>query len=142
MALKRRRNRVPQPPCPLSECMALLGGAWTPHVIWYLADGPRRFSELRSDIPRVSAKMLTRRLRDLEALGIVTRNVVPSSPPSVEYALSAMGREFLPVIRAIVEMGFRLKARREENAGETGGSGPLSPRGAASPGRGESPPAG
>src|SRR5262247_3276987 len=64
MALKLRKNRVPLPGCPLTECMALLGGAWTPNVIWYLSASPRRFGELRSDIPPISAKVLSARLLD------------------------------------------------------------------------------
>jgi DNA-binding HxlR family transcriptional regulator len=61
MTLKRRKNRTPHPMCPLSDCMAFIGGAWTPNIIWYLSSGPRRFSELRVDIPLVSAKVLTQR---------------------------------------------------------------------------------
>ncbi len=65
MPLKVRKNRSqPLPPiCPLSECMKLLGGAWTPNVVWHLSGGARRFGELRADIPAVSAKVLTERLR-------------------------------------------------------------------------------
>ena len=75
MALKIRKNHSPAPPneCPLSTCMEVLGGAWTPNVIWNLSGGPRRFSELRVDIPKVSAKVLTARLRQLEAKGVVLR---------------------------------------------------------------------
>jgi DNA-binding HxlR family transcriptional regulator len=80
-------------------------------VIWYLSGGPRRFGELRRDIPRVSPKMLTARLRALEERGVVTREVMPTSPPSVEYGLTALGRELIPVIQAIVKVGERLKAR-------------------------------
>ena len=60
MSLRVRKNRTPPPPpvCPLTECMSLLGGAWTPNVIWYLSSGPRRFGELRADIPPISAKVL------------------------------------------------------------------------------------
>jgi DNA-binding HxlR family transcriptional regulator len=111
MPLKRRKNRTPHPLCPLSSCMAFIGGAWTPNIIWYLSSGPRRFSELRSDIPLVSAKVLTQRLRELEERGILTRTVMGTSPPSVEYALTALGLEFMPVIRAITEVGQRLKDR-------------------------------
>jgi DNA-binding HxlR family transcriptional regulator len=111
MALKVRKNRTPPPDCPLANCMAFLGGAWTPHVIWYLTRGPRRFSELRIDIPAVSAKVLTARLRALEAQGIVLRKVMPTSPPSVEYALTDLGREFTPVIEQIIAVSLRLKAR-------------------------------
>jgi DNA-binding HxlR family transcriptional regulator len=94
-------------------CMALLGGAWTPNVIWYLIGGPRRFSELRSDIPPISAKVLTTRLRELEHLGVVNRTVVPTSPPSVEYELTALGRELVPAIRAISAVGHKLREREQ-----------------------------
>jgi DNA-binding HxlR family transcriptional regulator len=111
MTLKRRKNRTPHPMCPLSDCMAFIGGAWTPNIIWYLSSGPRRFSELRSDIALVSAKVLTQRLRELEDRGIVSRRVMTTSPPSVEYALTGLGLEFMPVIQAIAEVGQRLKDR-------------------------------
>ncbi|MGH6928656.1 MAG: winged helix-turn-helix transcriptional regulator [Dongiaceae bacterium] len=81
MSLPIRKSRAPLPPpaCPLTECMALLGGAWTPNVIWHLSAGPRRFSELRIDMPRISAKVLTARLRQLERRGVVERHVRPTS---------------------------------------------------------------
>jgi DNA-binding HxlR family transcriptional regulator len=93
----------------MTVCMNLLGGTWTPNLIWMLSGGPRRFGELRRDIPRISPKMLTSRLRALEDKGVVTRDVVPTSPPSVEYALSDVGHELIPVIRAIVKVGTRLR---------------------------------
>ena len=84
MLLKVRKNKAPppMPGCPLTECMALLGGAWTPNIIWYLSAGPRRFGELRIDISAISAKVLSSRLRDLHDRGVVTRTVKPTSPPS------------------------------------------------------------
>ena len=111
MALKLRKSRVAPPPpiCPLTMCMKLLGGAWTPNVVWFLTACPRRFGELRSDIPRISAKTLSARLRALESKGVITRHVVASSPPSVEYALTDLGRELIPVINAIVKVGEKLK---------------------------------
>jgi DNA-binding HxlR family transcriptional regulator len=111
MALKRRKSKVPPPPaaCPLTECMKLLSGAWTPNVIWYLSEHPRRFSELRSDIPRISAKVLSARLREMEEKGVLTRTVMPTSPPSTEYALTPLGRELLPAIEAIAQIGAKLK---------------------------------
>ena len=114
MALKRRKSRVAPPPptCPLTECMKLLGGAWTPNVIWYLSEAPRRFSELRSDIPRISAKVLSARLREMEEKGVITRAVMPTSPPSTEYALTPLGRELLPAIEAIAHIGAKLKNPR------------------------------
>lgn len=118
MPLKVRKNRAPVPPnaCPLSECMSLLGGAWTPNIIWYLSAQPRRFGELRADIPEVSAKVLTARLRDLQHKGVVWRKVMPTSPPSVEYGLTELGTEFIPAIAAIVEIGHKLKMRNDRQA--------------------------
>ncbi|WAS89742.1 winged helix-turn-helix transcriptional regulator [Nannocystis punicea] len=111
MTLSRRKNRAPPlpPVCPLTECMKLLGGAWTANLIWRLSGDPRRFSELRADIPRISAKVLTTRLRALEENGVVTRHVVASAPPSVEYALTDLGRELIPVIDTIVRVGMKLQ---------------------------------
>ena len=110
MALKVRRSKAPPPPkgCPMSACMELLGGAWTTNVVWQLSGGPRRFGELMRDIPGISAKVLTERLRALEEKGVVTREVMPSSPPSVEYTLSDVGHELVPVIDSIVRVGTRL----------------------------------
>lgn len=116
MPLKRRKNQspAPLPSCPLFACMSLIGGAWTPNVIWYLSGGPRRFSELRADIPAISAKVLTQRLRDMEENGLVTRTVMPTSPPSVDYALTDLGQELVPAIAAIVDVGARLKQRKAD----------------------------
>lgn len=90
--------------------MALIGGAWTPNAIWYLSAGPRRFSELKADMTPISAKVLSQRLREMEENGIVARRVVPTSPPSVEYELTPLGAELLPAIRAIADVGMKLKA--------------------------------
>jgi len=91
--------------------MALLSGAWAPNVIWYLSAQPRRFGELRVDIPRISARVLSARLRELESKGVVTRRVMASSPPSVEYELTELGRELLPAIDAIITVGTKLAMR-------------------------------
>ena len=90
--------------------MTLLGGAWTPNVIWYLSGGPRRFGELRTDIPRISAKVLSARLRALEAQGRGRRaRCCRPRRRRSEYALTELGQELIPAINAIVEVGSRLK---------------------------------
>ena len=110
MALKVRKSKAPPPPkgCPMGACMALLRGAWTTNIVWMLSGGPRRFGELIRDIPGISPKMLTARLRELEEKGVLSRAVMPTSPPSVEYALSDLGHELVPVIDSIVRVGTRL----------------------------------
>ena len=109
----RRKNKVSPPPekCPLRVCMSILGGAWTPNIVWYLSDQPRRFSELKADLGGVSAKVLTVRLRRLQADGVVHREIMPTSPPTVEYRLTELGQELKPAIEAIVSVGHRLKKR-------------------------------
>ena len=97
--------------CPLEECLRVLAGAWTPQVLWHLADGPRRFGELKRAIPGVSAKVLTTRLRELEERDVLARRVLPTSPPSVEYRLTDLGQSLEPVLDAIAPAGTKLKQR-------------------------------
>ena len=91
--------------------MTLLGGMWTPEIIWNKSDGERRFSEPGRALPAISAKVLSGRLKDLEGRGVVSRTVLATTPPSVEYALTDLDGELVPAIRAIVEVGSKLKSR-------------------------------
>ncbi|MBV1879239.1 MAG: helix-turn-helix transcriptional regulator [Pseudomonadales bacterium] len=115
MSLKVRHNKSPKPPepCMLTECMAVIAGAWAPNVIWCLREGPRRFNELRIDIPPISAKVLSARLSELRERGVLDRHVRPTSPPSVEYELTGLGQKLIPALDAIVQVGHQLKAARE-----------------------------
>lgn len=110
--VKRRKNRVAPPACPLTTCLRFIGGAWTPNVVWYLKEQPRRFTELKADLAGVSAKTLTARLRRLERDGVIHRHVIPSSPPTVEYSLSPLGRRLVPAVEAIAQVGLELKRMR------------------------------
>lgn len=114
--LVRRKNKVVSPPdgCPLSQCLSIIGGTWTPNIIWYLSEQPRRFSELKDDLQTISPKVLTQRLKKLEADGVVHRKVMPTSPPTVEYSLTELGAELKPAIEAIVEVGEKLKKVRTQ----------------------------
>jgi DNA-binding HxlR family transcriptional regulator len=67
--------------CPGLACFELLGRKWTPQIVWALLDGPRRFSALLLTVPGLSDKMLTRRLTELEAAGIVSRRQYAEIPP-------------------------------------------------------------
>ena len=113
--VRKRKSKVPPPPagCALSQCMRLLGGAWTPEVIWYLREGERCFSELQADIRGVSAKMLTVRLRKLESEGVIERFGRQTSPPTVWYALTPVGRELAAALANVVEIAQQLKPPRE-----------------------------
>ena len=116
--LKVRKNRTPKPPkpCALTECMALIGGAWAPNVLWHLAAGPRRFSELKADIPPISAKVLATRLRELQSRGVVARAPKTTSPPSVEYELTEAGKRLIPALEIIVAVGHELKGAKKRTS--------------------------
>lgn len=81
--------------------MRLLSGRWRTLLIYYLIEGPKRFSDLQRDNPTISHRMLTLDLRELEAAGVVARTVYPTVPPRVEYALTKDGRRLVPLINAL-----------------------------------------
>ena len=84
---------VPQSECPLTALIDMIGGRWKVLALWRLRDGPKRFTELRRQMPGVTQKMLTQQLRQLEADGLVRREVFPQVPPKVVYSLTATGEE-------------------------------------------------
>jgi DNA-binding HxlR family transcriptional regulator len=75
----------------ISTLLSRIGDKWTVLVVQTLADGPRRFNELRREIPSVSQRMLTLTLRNLERDGLVSRTVTPTIPPRVDYELTELG---------------------------------------------------
>ncbi|RQU38351.1 transcriptional regulator [Burkholderia cenocepacia] len=97
--------------CSVEEAMRLLGGRWRLLLVSYLLDGPRRFSDLRRDMPGISQRMLTLDLRALEDAGLVRRTVYPEVPVRVEYDLTADGDRLRPVVDVMREFGLWLKAR-------------------------------
>jgi len=85
--------------CPLyHEAVELVGRRWTGAIIRVLMDGPMRFSEVAQAVPELSDRLLSERMKELEARGIVERTVHPGPPVRVEYALSTMGAELGPAL--------------------------------------------
>jgi DNA-binding HxlR family transcriptional regulator len=82
---------VYSPSCPSRLVLDRIGGKWTTLITGALSTGPRRYSELRRDIPGVSEKMLAQTLRELERDGLVIRTQYPGIPPHVEYRLTELG---------------------------------------------------
>ena len=87
----------------ISTLLSRIGDKWTVLVVTTLGEGPRRFNELRREIPSVSQRMLTLTLRNLERDGLVSRTVTPSIPPRVDYALTELGRSLLKPLNALAE---------------------------------------
>lgn len=99
--------------CPVEVTMDVIGGKWTPVVLAHLKEAPRRFSQLRRLIPDITDKMLTQRLRELEAAGIISRTVLGATPPHVEYDLTDDGRSLTPVLQALYDWGGRWATQRD-----------------------------
>ncbi len=95
---------------PVEFALDRIGGAWKMPILWRLKDRTMRYGELKKDIPRVTHKMLTAQLRELEADGFVTRTVYPVVPPKVEYSLTERGKQSIPVIDTIRNYGLALMA--------------------------------
>lgn len=88
--------------CPFyHHAMNIIGRRWMGAVVRVLLNGPRRFNEILSAIPGISDRLLTERLRELEAEGLVIRHVLPASPVRVEYELTEAGQELETAIRVI-----------------------------------------
>ena len=102
------------------KAVELIGRRWSGAVIQLLLRGPSRYVELRDAIPDISDRMLSERLRELEAEGVVTRSVIPESPIRVEYALTEKGRALEQAIVAIADWAERWVAEKTEAPEETG----------------------
>jgi DNA-binding HxlR family transcriptional regulator len=94
----------------ISEVLSRIGDKWTVLVVNLLGSGPRRFGEIRREIGGISQRMLTLTLRALERDGLVTRTVHPTVPPSVEYALTDLGRSLRTPVQALGEWALRNQA--------------------------------
>jgi DNA-binding HxlR family transcriptional regulator len=89
--------------CPLADLIDLIGGRWKVLALWRLLGGPKRFTELKRLLPGVTQKMLTQQLRQLEAAGLVRREVYPQVPPKVEYSLTPTGEELRSLLSTLAE---------------------------------------
>jgi DNA-binding HxlR family transcriptional regulator len=90
--------------CPkFHEAVELIGRRWTGAVIRLLIEGRLRYSDLRDAVPDISDRMLSERLKELEAAGIVRRIVMPNTPVRVEYELTDKGRALEGPLRALGE---------------------------------------
>jgi DNA-binding HxlR family transcriptional regulator len=83
------------------RAIELVGKRWTGAILFVLLDGPARFSEVKQLVPDLSDRLLSERMKELEAEGIVERRVIDDMPVRVEYALTAKGKALEPAVRAL-----------------------------------------
>ncbi|WP_170428600.1 winged helix-turn-helix transcriptional regulator [Ruegeria arenilitoris] len=98
---RRRVQDACSEPCPIERGMRIIGGKWTGSILWHLKDGPVRFNDLSRLIGGASKKMITERLRQLEAHGLVKREVMDTAPVSVQYEITELGRTALGFLDAL-----------------------------------------
>jgi DNA-binding HxlR family transcriptional regulator len=87
----------------ISEILNRVGDKWSVLIVGTLADGSKRFNELRREIPSISQRMLTLTLRGLERDGLVNRTVTPTIPPRVDYELTKLGRSLQGPVTALAD---------------------------------------
>jgi DNA-binding HxlR family transcriptional regulator len=105
--------------CPIETTLAVVGGKWKALILYHLKFRPARFNVLKRLIPGVTQRMLTQHLRELEADGIVLRDVKAVVPPHVEYSITPLGRTLMPILEAMVQWGTdndHLRRRTERAA--------------------------
>lgn len=93
------------PDCPVAATVSLIGSKWKLLILRNLLARPWRFNELQRNLEGISQKVLTDSLRSLEEDGIITRTVFPEVPLRVEYALSELGENMRPVLKAMENFG-------------------------------------
>ena len=93
------------PACPVETTLTLIGDKWKVLILRDLMSGIKRFGELKKSIGTVSQKVLTAQLRDMEANGLVHRDVYAEVPPRVEYSLTELGQSLKPILDAMWNWG-------------------------------------
>lgn len=98
------------PACPVATAVALVGGKWKLLILRNLRSRPWRFNELQRDLEGISQKVLTDSLRQMMDDGLVYRQDYQELPPRVEYGLTDLGKEMLPIIDALANFGNYYKS--------------------------------
>ncbi|PCJ20398.1 MAG: transcriptional regulator [Candidatus Cloacimonadota bacterium] len=105
--MKTQRHRIQS--CPVEIALGLIGGKWKGVILYHLIDGKKRFNELHKFMPIVTQRMLTKQLRELEADGLIHREVYKVVPPKVEYSLTEKGKPLEAIILALEQWGKTLQ---------------------------------
>jgi len=105
MAGQKRGNPRKEVGCPVETTLQVIGGRWKVLVLHHLLQGMMRFGALSRALKGISARTLTKQLRELEADGIISRKVYQQIPPMVEYALTPKGKKLEPVLHAMHAWG-------------------------------------
>ncbi len=99
--MSRGYRRCQPVPVEIRQTADLLERRWQLSIIYAALTGALRFNEFAQAVDGISPRMLSERLRDLEAAGLIRRRVLPTSPPTVEYRLTERGKRLGPIVEAM-----------------------------------------
>ena len=108
----RRRYCHINDDCPIEATLDIVGGKWKILILFYLMRGTVRFGEFHRLIPKITQRMLTLQLRELEEDGVIQRAVYRQVPPKVEYSLTEFGKSLEPLLLLMRDWGATSKERR------------------------------
>lgn len=96
--------------CPLEYTLKTIGGKWKPVILWYLSvEGVKRYGELKRFLVKISHKMLSQQLKELERDGLIHRKEYHQIPPKVEYSITDKGRTIIPILELMNKWGAENK---------------------------------
>ncbi len=96
--MPNEKMKISEKTCSLRDVLDIIGGKWSMPIIYILSKGKMRFKEIERSVEGINTRMLVKELKNMEANGIVTREVFATVPPTVEYTLTLKGEKLLPSI--------------------------------------------
>lgn len=117
--MSKNRRQGEKYGCSVETTLDVIGGKWKGVILFHLTGGTKRFNELRRMMPSVTQRVLTLQLRELEADGIIHREVYAAVPPRVEYSLTTFGHTLEPIIMQMRDWGDQFKAQVAQHKGRT-----------------------
>lgn len=99
--------------CTVAVTLEIIGGKWKALILWHLSFKTLRFSQLQRRLPKITQKMLTQQLRELEGDGLIHRRVYAEVPPRVEYSLTELGGSVVPILEQMCQWGKDYLSRQQ-----------------------------
>ena len=99
----KQPKKICHEPCPIERGMRLIGGKWKASILWHVQDTPIRFNDLARQLGGASKKMISQRLKEMEADGLIKRKVLSTKPIAVTYEITDFGKAALNTLNQLVK---------------------------------------